>query len=257
MAGSPRPHGQQQSGANGALLAPVLALVLVLAGCAGRQSAAPTGLAFGAGDPRAVVLVGISAGQRDGTVTFTRLQEGSNRLASTSAYERTVEFSVSNEDAATAFVVLPGRYLVSQASIVTHRGREYRSGFYGSPGLHFGHHGFHHGWHHGFHHDWAPRQITVTEGERFQVQDGPRGIENQSWIITVWPGQVTSLGHFAFEWDKANNVLNVAQTPFNERAKTLALAPYTGVTAPVVDAEWSLYGPDLPPPPMMHWSNAY
>lgn len=236
-------------------LASLLTLLLVLSGCAGGQLAAPAVLSFGAGDPRAVVLVGISAGQRDGTLTFTRLADGSNRLMPPSEGNGAVQFSISNDDAAAVFVVSPGRYLVSEASIVTGRGEEYRRGYDRPFGYHYGLHPsyFHHGWFH----DWGPRRVTVTEGERFRVKDGPRGIENRSWLITVPPGQVTALGHFAFEWTPSNNVLNVAQTPFDERALTLALAPYPGVTAPVVEADWTLYGPDLPPPPMMHWSRSY
>lgn len=239
-------------------LAPLLVVLITLVGCAGQQTVAPPELAFGPGDGRALVLVGISAGQRDGTVTFTKLTDGANRLISAQATEAPVEFSVSNKDAATVYVVAPGRYVVSEAAIVTHRGSEYRSGFHDYTGFRYGHHGFHpYHFHHGWYHDWGPRRISVTEGERFALKNGPHGIENQSWIITVPPGQVTALGHFAFEWNRSSNVLNVAQTPFTEAAVTQALAVYPRVTAAVVEAEWDLYGPDLPPPPMMRWSTAY
>lgn len=235
--------------------AAVLTLLLVLSGCAGRQLAAPADLSFGASDPRAVVLVGISPGQRDGTLTFTRLADGSNRLMSPSEGDAPVQFSISNDDAATVFVVSPGRYLVSEASIVTGRGEEYRRGYDRPFGYHYGLRPsyFHHGWYH----DWGPRRVTVTEGERFQVKDGPGGIENRSWLIAVPPGQVTALGQFAFDWTPSRNVLDVAQTPYDDRALTQALAPYPGVAAPVAAAEWTLYGPELPPPPMMHWSRSY
>ncbi|WP_028794704.1 hypothetical protein [Thalassobaculum salexigens] len=238
------------------------AILLVLGGCAGQQAAAPQEIAFGPGDPRALVLVGISAGQRDGTLTFTRLADGSDRLLSSSERDEPIRFAVSNDDAATVLLVAPGRYLISEAAIVTGKSQEYRPAYGGGFGYHDYRHSphpywFHHGWHSGVHGGWRTERVAVTEGERFQVKNGPRGVENQAWIITVPAGQVTALGHFAFEWTRSSNVLNVAHTPYKPEIVDRALAGYGGVTAPVVEAEWSLYGPDLPPPPMMHWSRAY
>lgn len=235
----------------------VLTLLLVLSGCAGGQLAAPADLSFAASDPRAVILVGISPGQRDGTLTFTRLADGSNRLMSPSEGDAPVQFSISNDDAATVFVVSPGRYLVSEASIVTGRGNEYRPSYGGGFGYHDYRYSPHPYWfHHGWHGGWRTARVTVTEGERFQVKNGPRGVENQAWIITVPAGQVTALGHFAFDWTRSSNVLNVRQTPYKPEIVDRALAAYGGVTAPVAEADWTLYGPNLPPPPMMHWSRA-
>ncbi|WP_420565401.1 hypothetical protein [Thalassobaculum sp.] len=241
-----------------AFIAALLALVLVLGGCAGRQAVAPQEIAFGPGDPRALVLVGISAGQRDGTLTFTRLADGSDHLLTSSERETPIRFKVSNEDAATVLLVSPGRYLISEAAIVTGKSQEYRPSYGSGFGYHDYRYSPHPYWFHGGRYGgWRSERVTVTEGERFQVKNGPRGVENQAWIITVPAGQVTSLGHFAFEWTPASNVLNVAQTPYKPEIVDRALAAYGGVTAPVVEAEWSLYGPDLPPPPMMHWSRDY
>ena len=251
----------QSFGERPAFALAVLTLLLVLGGCAGRQVAPPE-IAFGPGDPRALVLVGISAGQRDGTLTFTRLADGSDHLLTSSDRDLPIRFKVSNDDAATVLLVAPGRYLISEAAILTGKSQEYRPSYGGGFGYHDYRHSphpywFHHGWHGGWHGNWRSERVTVTEGERFQVKNGPRGVENQAWIITVPAGQVTSLGHFAFEWTRSSNVLNVAQTPYKPEIVNRALAAYGGVTAPVVEADWSLYGPDLPPPPMMHWSRAY
>lgn len=249
-------------GGQPALLVALLSLMLVLGGCAGQQAAAPQEIAFGPGDPRALVLVGISAGQRDGTLTFTRLADSSDRLLTSSDREVPIRFTVSNDDAATLLLVAPGRYLISEAAIVTGRSQEYRPSYGGGFGYHdyrYSPHPywFHRGWHGGSYGGWRTERVTVTEGERFQVENGPRGVENQAWIITVPAGQVTALGHFAFDWTRSSNVLNVAQTPYKSEIVDRALVGYGGVTAPVVEAQWSLYGPDLPPPPMMHWSRAY
>ena len=237
----------------------LLALLALLAACTGYQPAAPQSLTFGPGDGRALVLVGISPGQRDGTLRFTRLVDGRDRLVQRGVGDGPVEFTVSNDDRATAFLVTPGRYIVSEASIVTHRGSAFRSGYRFGPGWYPGFYGGIHGpyWHHGWYHEPPQRAVTVTQGERFVVRNGPGGIENRSWIITIPAGRVTALGHFAFEWTKTSNVLNIAQTAFNRATIARALAGYGGVTAPVIDAQWRLYGPDLPPPPMMHWSREF
>ncbi|WPZ32986.1 hypothetical protein T8K17_17275 [Thalassobaculum sp. OXR-137] len=244
-------------GGRPALAVTLVALLLVLAGCAGRQVAPPE-IAFGPGDPRALVLVGISAGQRDGTLTFTRLADGSDRLLTSSDRELPIRFKVSNDDAATVLLVAPGRYLISEAAIVTARGEEYRPSYRSGFGYHDYRRSPHPYWfHHGWNGGWRTERVTVTEGERFQVKNGPRGVENQAWIITVPAGQVTALGHFAFDWTRSSNLLNVEQTPYKPEIVDRALAAYGGVTAPVVEAQWSLYGPNLPPPPMMHWSRDY
>lgn len=240
-----------------ACVAMLLALVFVLGGCAGRQVAPPE-IAFGPGDARALVLVGISAGQRDGTLTFTRLADGSDHLLTSSDRDLPIRFTVANDDAATVLLVAPGRYVISEAAIVTGKSQEYRPSYDSGFGYHDYRHSPHPYWfHHGWNGGWRTERVTVTEGERFQVKNGPHGVENQAWIITVPAGQVTALGHFAFEWTRSSNVLNVAQTPYKPEIVDRALAGYGGVTAPVVEAEWSLYGPDLPPPPMMHWSRDY
>ena len=240
-----------------ALVVALVALLLVLAGCAGRQVAPPE-IAFGPGDPRALVLVGISAGQRDGTLTFTRLADGSDHLLTSSDRDLPIRFKVSNDDAATVLLVAPGRYLISEAAIVTGRGQAYRPAYGGGFGYHDYRRSPHPRWaHHGWNGGWRTERVSISEGERFQVTNGPRGVENQAWIITVPAGQVTSLGHFAFDWSRSSNVLNVQQTPYKPEIVDLALAAYGGVRAPVVDAQWSLYGPNLPPPPMMHWSREY
>lgn len=246
-----RPVGR--SGCRGVVS--LLALLALLAACTGYQPAAPQSLTFGPGDGRALVLVGISPGQRDGTLRFTRLVDGRDRLVQRGVGDGPVEFTVSNDDRATAILVTPGRYIVSEASIVTGRSQEFRRSYGGGFGYHDYRYSPHPYWfHHGWHSGWRTERVTVTEGERFLVKNGPRGVENQAWIITVPAGRVTALGHFAFEWTRSSNVLNVAQTPFRTEIVDRALAGYGGVTAPVVAADWTLYGPDLPPPPMMHWS---
>jgi hypothetical protein len=242
------------------LAAAMLGVVLALGGCTSYQPPADPSLAFGPGDNRAVVIVGISPGQRDGRITFTRLEDGRNRMVETGVGAGPAGFSVSNRDVATAIVVTPGRYVVSKASIVTHRGWAYRPGYTVYGGVHSGWYGRHHrhhprGW--GWGYDPYYHSVSITEGERFEVRNGPRGIANQSWIVVVPPGRVTALGHFAFDWRKANNVLNVAHTPFDRETIAATLSAYPRVTAPVVEPEWLLYGPDLPLPPIVHWSQEF